>query len=165
MDSGATIDPSGERRLWPLPFAALILFSVFARLPARADTIVSLTFDDNTSGHATAAQILNQYGMKGTFYVNSARIGTSSAYLTLNQLRSIAASGHEIAGHTLNHLNLTQQSAAEARRQVCDDRAQLQAWGFNPVSFAYPFGAFNGSVQDIVEDCGFDARGARRPSR
>lgn len=118
-------------------------------------TIVSLTFDDGTAGHALARQILDAHGLKGTFYVNSGQIGTSGYYMTLSDLRAIHARGHEIAGHTLNHPDVTTLVDAERRHQICDDRARLVQWGFNPVSFAYPFGAYDSQAQAVVRSCGY----------
>jgi len=47
-------------------------------------------------------------------------------------------------------------SAAEAERQVCDDRAALINAGFNVTDFAYPYGASNETVQATVKKCGYE---------
>ena len=41
--------------------------------PAQAagPTVVSLTFDDGNADQMTAAQIMNTYGLDGTFYITS----------------------------------------------------------------------------------------------
>jgi peptidoglycan/xylan/chitin deacetylase (PgdA/CDA1 family) len=145
---------AGSRRLLLWRWAALFFLGGPGALSA-AETIVSLTFDDNTAGHALAARILSERGLKGTFYVNSGRIGSASSYLSRDDLRVMASDGHEIAGHTVSHANLTELPAGEVRRQVCEDRERLQEWGFEPVSFAYPFGAFNDIAQQAVRDCGY----------
>lgn len=119
-------------------------------------TIVSLTFDDTFAAHFQAASMLETRGMRGTFYVNSPRFGRSG-YLTLDQARTLEASGHEIAGHTLDHSNLTTVTVEEAQRQICDDRDALLALGFDVTSFAYPFGADNATVQRIVGDCNYNS--------
>ena len=38
---------------------------------------------------------------------------------------------------------------------MCNDRTALIQHGLDPVAFAYPFGASNLSVKDIVKGCGF----------
>lgn len=118
-------------------------------------TVVSLTFDDGTADHSLGSQILAQRGLRGTFFVNSAQIGTSGYYLTLSQLRAIAAGGHEIGGHTLHHLDLVTLSPAERTRQICSDRDKLVEWGFAPSSFAYPFGSYDAAAQRTVLECGY----------
>jgi peptidoglycan/xylan/chitin deacetylase (PgdA/CDA1 family) len=128
---------------------------VAASTAPRSALAVSLTFDDGSAGQAQAGQILASRGLKGTFYVNSAQLGTSGFYMTLADVQALAAAGHEVGGHTLHHVDLTTVTATEARRQVCEDRAQLAAWGLDPASFAYPFGRFNDPVKGFVRDCGY----------
>src|SRR5262245_50344537 len=62
-------------------------------------TVVSLTFDDSLADQNQTGAMLAQRGMRGTYYVNSGRVGLAG-YLTQSQLRSLANAGHEIAGHT-----------------------------------------------------------------
>lgn len=136
-----------------------ILLALTLRAGA-AQTVVSLNFDDNLGTQRIAQRVLNERGLKATFFVNTSYVGTSAYYLSLSDLSSLASQGHEIAGHTLTHQNLTALSSAEARRQVCDDRQKLINWGLNPVNFAYPVGPYNASAQAIVRDCGYaSARG------
>ena len=47
------------------------------------------------------------------------------------QVDSLAAQGHEIAGHTLDHTSAFRPDRAEQRRQICDDAAALRARGYN----------------------------------
>lgn len=137
-----------------------VLALAFA-LPARAAvvgprTVVSLTFDDAYQDHAAAREILDARGLRGTFYVNSPRIvGVNSLYMNRAQLDALAAAGHEVGGHTLDHANLTQQTPAEMRRQICDDRRNLIDLGYAPVSLAYPYGASDAAVQEAARDCGY----------
>jgi peptidoglycan/xylan/chitin deacetylase (PgdA/CDA1 family) len=132
-------------------------------MPARlvgAATVISVTFDDGWADNVTAASLLRDYGMRGTFYVNTNTVGTS-AHLSWAQLAAMEADGHEIGGHALDHVDLTGVDAREAHRQILDDRARLTARGFAASSFAYPFGAFNSTVEHIVRDSGYaSARGA-----
>jgi hypothetical protein len=80
--------------------------------------------------------------------------------MTWRQLSDLAADGHEIGGHAVDHVKLTTVSSSEARHQIADDRQTLIAHGFNATDFAYPFGAYNASVKAIVEGCGYSS--ARR---
>jgi peptidoglycan/xylan/chitin deacetylase (PgdA/CDA1 family) len=123
---------------------------------AAARTVVTIQFDDGTADAFDALAILQAHGMRATFYVNSGLIGTTG-HMSWDQLQSLAQAGNEIAGHTLTHENLRGLSPAEARRQVCDDRASLFAHGFQPTSFAYPFGRFDDGVKQIVRDCGYNS--------
>jgi len=128
--------------------------------PVRASdgplTVVSLTFDDGSSSQLTAAALMHDRGMPGTFYVNSGSVG-KAGYATRAQLEQLAEDGHEIGGHTLNHVNLPALPADEAKRQICLDRANLTAWGFSVRSFAYPFAETTPAVGDLVRDCGYNS--------
>lgn len=121
-----------------------------------ATTIVALTFDDTFSDNFQVGSILSARDMRGVFYVNSSRFG-ASGYMTRDQLLTLQRHGHEIAGHTISHANLTQISEADGRAQVCNDRYALMEAGFAVTSFAYPFGANNATAEQIVDDCGYNS--------
>lgn len=141
-----------------LPLCALaLLVSAFSRAGGSSPAIVSLTFDDGTSSQPQAAAALDARGLKGTFYVNSAMLGTSGWYMTLNDVRGLAAAGHEIGGHTLHHAHLTTLTTDQAQSEICADRQNLLSWGFQPTDFAYPFGEYDASVESIVRGCGYSS--------
>jgi peptidoglycan/xylan/chitin deacetylase (PgdA/CDA1 family) len=130
-------------------------------IPARADTVVSLAFDGAQASQAQAQVqfLLASHGMKGSFFVNSERVGTSDFYMTWQQVDELAADGHEIGGRTLAHVNLMDPDVPEGekRRQVCEDRQNLITRGYDPVTFAYPGGWGDAVAESIVSDCGYEA--------
>jgi hypothetical protein len=127
-----------------------------ARAQGEPVTVVSLTFDDGDADQAIAARILAAHQLPGTFYIITGAVG-SPGYLTLADIRQLAAQGNEIGGHTVSHLDLTQVSEPEARRQVCESRSILTHWGFRVTSFAYPDGSQNPEVRKIVQQCGYNS--------
>ena len=150
---------AGVRRTIAAVVAAMAMATVLAVAQPEADatapTIVTLTFDDGHTSHDALITPLQSRGMAGTFYVNSAKLGSSSYYMTWDDVRALADAGNEIGGHTLDHARLTRVSTTEAQRQVCADRASLQQHGFAAASFAYPYGDVNSSVESIVQACGY----------
>lgn len=131
---------------------------------------VLLTFDDAFADFYTAVlPVLRRYALAATLYVPTRYVGESSRWLlaegetdrsmlTWTQLREIASSGVECAGHSHTHPQLdrlpARQLAEEVYRpkQVLEDRLQI------PVrSFAYPFGYYNRSVRQAVEDAGYSS--------
>jgi peptidoglycan/xylan/chitin deacetylase (PgdA/CDA1 family) len=143
--------------LFLLLASASSAWNVPAARAAAASTVVSLTFDDGSADQALAGRMLGERGLKGTFYINSAQLGSSSWYMTRAQVDALRAAGHEIGGHTLSHPALDTIASTEAVRQICDDRANLVAWGYDPVSFAYPFGSYNAAIQSMVRACGYSS--------
>ncbi|GGK07398.1 hypothetical protein GCM10010123_41630 [Pilimelia anulata] len=153
-----------RRAVWPVTLAvaagaALVAASSYADTEPK-QTIVSLTFDDGVRGHLTeAAPLLNARGMRGTFYVNSGRIG-ATGFLSQADLEALRAQGHEIGGHTTDHVDLPTLSADDQRREICDDRVALLDRGFAVRSLAYPYGDADATTKEIAADCGYNsARG------
>ncbi len=117
-------------------------------------TTVVLGFDDGLTSQFAHRSILDAHGVKATYFINSNKVGTSS-HATWADITQLAAEGHEIGGHTLDHARLTSVTAAEQKRQVCDDRLALIVHGFDVRNFAYPFGAWDANVKNVVAGCGY----------
>lgn len=132
------------------------LVLVLAPAPALAagETVVTIQFDDGNADTYAALAILRARGAKATFYVNTGTIG-DAAHLSWTQLAELAAAGNEITGHGVDHLNLKKMKIDALRHQVCDDRAALVARGYPALSFAYPFGAFDDQVKNVLAECGY----------
>jgi peptidoglycan/xylan/chitin deacetylase (PgdA/CDA1 family) len=145
----------GEARVAPLRDGEEQSYQPFVAEP----TIVSLTFDDATSDQYVLRSLLTEYSMRATFYVNSGTIG-GPGFMTWAQLSALAGDGHEIGGHTRDHVELTRVGLREALRQILLDRRALTERGFRITSFAYPYGDYNASVARMVRTCGYTS--ARR---
>jgi peptidoglycan/xylan/chitin deacetylase (PgdA/CDA1 family) len=117
-------------------------------------TVVTIQFDDGNADVFQWISGLNNHGFPATFYVNSGTIDTTG-HLTWNQLTSLNQAGNDIGSHTIDHVDLKKLKLAAARFQVCQDRVNLAAHGFQPESFAYPFGDTNSTVEtQVVKYCG-----------
>ncbi len=114
----------------------------------------TLSFDDGVVQDIRFIELLNKYGLKGTFNLNSGLLGQGGILtmegksichykLRREDIREIYA-GHEIAGHTLTHPNLTKHYEREILRQVEVDRYDLsEIAGYEVVGMAYPCGGVN----------------------
>lgn len=130
-----------------------------------ARTVVSFTWGGGLGDQIGALPVFQRYRMHATFYVPSGLVcqpGTSpgcarSPYLTLAEVRQIAADGHEIGGLSVQHVPLAGLPAAEAQREICDDRVNLSRWGFRVTDFAYPFAQVNRTLQDLARRCGYNS--------
>lgn len=115
---------------------------------------VTFSFDDGVTQDIRLVELLNQYGLKATFNLNSLTLGTRGmlghegkriAHYKIHKedVRGLYA-GHEVASHTLDHPNLTQLPDDEVLRQVVEDQKNLeQLVGYPIVGFAYPCGGKN----------------------
>jgi peptidoglycan/xylan/chitin deacetylase (PgdA/CDA1 family) len=123
------------------------------------NTAVSLTFDDGDADNYSVRSVLAENNLHATFYIVSG-FTNSNGYMTDNQLRDLYNDGNEIGGHTLSHTNLADVHGADLKREVCQDRSNLLAYGFDVTSFAYPFGHYDDEAKQVVMDCGYsNARG------
>jgi len=109
--------------------------------------LVSVTFDDGWANqYDNALPVLKRDGVPGTFYLISGYLNASQ-YMTVAQAKQVQTAGNEIGSHTINHPNLTTLSGAELTAQLADSKTALEA-NFGPVyDLAYPYGAFNSTVQ------------------
>ena len=161
----------GERILVPATACALLAAALVAcgagrnqvagASTASADgslNVVSLTFDDGDADNFAVAPLLEQYGLRATWYIPSGLVG-QPGYMNWDQLRALADGGNEIGGHSLDHINVGDLHGAELKHQVCDDRSNLLEHGFDPLSFAYPYGGISDEAKTVVRECGYlDAR-------
>ncbi|WP_437910592.1 polysaccharide deacetylase family protein [Sorangium sp. So ce327] len=160
-ESGCARRPATRRRQAALAFvvaclAAVLLSPVHVTGRHPGALVVSIEFDDTLADQLSVRSILAQHRMHATFFVNSGVLGRPG-YLTVAQLRALASDGHEIGGHTVNHMRLPGLSASEQRRQICDDRRALLALGFAVSDFAYPWGAHDSVSTALVRACGYDS--------
>lgn len=128
--------------------------------PALTPTIVSLSFDDALVGQYAVRGLLYAHHLHATFYVNSHNVDISKlGVMTWSQIHDLAADGNDIGGHTLTHVSLTDPNTTFDSKwhEACDDRARLQAQGFDPVSFAYPYGDDDATAEKIVRGCGYQS--------
>ena len=119
-------------------------------------TVVTLGFDDGYADQYNARSILASRGMHATFFVNSGVVGDST-HMTWAQLEDLYADGNEVAGHSLTHASLKPLKGYALLHEVCDDRVNLFNHGFQPTSFAYPFGSYNSTTQQALKTCGYNS--------
>lgn len=128
-------------------------------LPQRP-MVVSLTFDDGLRSQYGLREIFSRHDVASTFYINSGAVDAGEAgTMTWDEIRDLQAAGHDVGGHTTNHINMlsTETSYEFKTRQTCDDRQRLLEEGLNAVSFAYPFGAMDATAQTFVRGCGYQS--------
>src|SRR6266516_4062831 len=123
-------------------------------------TVVSLTFDDAYQDQWLYARpLLLSYHMNATLYViTSDSDKPYECCMSFAQLRTMQGEGNDIGGHGVSHLNLTDRAVTRGQKvaDVCGSRADLIRKGIHdPVSYAYPFGAFNAAAERVVKQCGY----------
>ena len=123
------------------------------------DKIFLISFDDGTVWDGRFVDLLNKYGMKATFNLNSGledyvwhyedRFPVRRQILseTVEQYR-----GHEIASHSLHHHWLNSLTPPQLSREVGEDCENLRKiFGLKEIGFGVPFTACGQREINIIK--------------
>lgn len=128
--------------------------------------IISFTFDDvPKTAVINGAKILNNYGIKGTFYLSLGLLGGYSdvglPIADRNDIENLISDGHEIGDHTYSHLRAFEVSDEEYEESILRNREKMDVLfhGYKFKSFAYPFGSVSPGKKRIVRKYYKIARG------
>jgi peptidoglycan/xylan/chitin deacetylase (PgdA/CDA1 family) len=113
--------------------------------------LVSFTFDDVPRSAATlGADLLDDHGGRGTFYVAGGLVGRPSPEWKMVDADGVCAlheDGHEIGCHTYSHRRACDLDAATMQAEIEGNRRYFRSLDptINVRNFAYPYGF--GSIQ------------------
>lgn len=131
------------------------------RFPDGRDRALTFSYDDGVIQDMRLVELLNRYGMKGTFNLNSGLYNSETdrsinRRMTERQITELFAnSPHEVACHSYTHPSLTECSSGCATYEVIKDREALEAqFGTVIRGMAYPYGTVNDEVVDALKACG-----------
>ena len=100
--------------------------------------------------------ILQRYHFTGIAYIVYNYIGIRN-YMSAAQIQAVYAAGWEIGSHSLSHADLTARPERQ-KDEIVESRRQLEALlGIPILSFAYPFGAYDGDSLHYVHQAGYVA--------
>lgn len=137
----------------------------FMRFPGGRAKALTFSYDDGVQQDKKLIEILDRYGMKGTFNINaglfapegtvypegkiSRRMTKKEAYNLYNN------SGHEVAIHGYYHPYLDNIPTSEMVDEIIMDRKALEEMFSKRIDGgAYPFGKFNDDVVNALKLCG-----------
>ena len=125
----------------------------------------SITYDDGITQDIRFVELLNKYGLKGTFNLNSElmRDGfewTHETGLVVKRLSPKVVvdlyEGHEVASHTLTHPYMNELSEDEISHQMGQDKQNLEELFQREIfGFAVPFDYYSDLIAKCAEECGF----------
>ena len=123
--------------------------------PEGKSKALILSFDDGTIADKRLVKLLNDYGLKGTFHLNSNKLNTKG-YLAKDEVKNLFL-GHEVSVHSANHPGLSGMSKIDIVYEVVEDRKELEKLTGSMVrGMAYPFGSYDNLVVETVSGLGIE---------
>jgi peptidoglycan/xylan/chitin deacetylase (PgdA/CDA1 family) len=132
---------------------------------------LTLSYDDGVEQDRKLVEILNRYGIKAAFNLNSGIQSGSSRWqnreVSIRRMNTASLPelyrGHEIAVHSLTHPHLENMDEETVINELEQDKLNLERiFNTKVYGMAYPFGTFNDTVIEAVRRCGFlYARGVK----
>lgn len=120
---------------------------------------VTFSYDDGVTQDIRFIELLDRYGLRGTFNINLGRQRETDTFQKSDILvRHIPAkdltavyAGHEVAGHTYMHAHLEMMGDDGVREEIrrCHDGLQ-QLFGYEIKGMAYPYGTYNHRTIEIL---------------
>ncbi len=122
---------------------------------------VTFSYDDGITQDRRLIEILDKYGLKCTFNLNSQLLGTAKSLIceekTVAHVKPRAVEvkeiyqNHEVAAHTLTHPHLYGLPEEELIRQVEEDRKILsEIMGYEVQGMAYPYGDSDDRIAEVI---------------
>ncbi len=130
----------------------------YMRFPDGKAKALTFSYDDGVKADKKLISILDKYGLKGTFNLNSklfdcerwhGRMDESQTYLTYY------GGKHEVALHGARHIFMHRVPLAEAVNEIVQNRVWLEnKFGRIVNGMAYAYNSFNDDIVDMLKMCG-----------
>ncbi len=116
----------------------------------------AFTFDDGGSSSLLIAELLEEHGWRGHFFVTTGFVGRRG-FLAEDGVRELAARGHVVGSHSATHPQyMGRLSRGELDREWGDSRAELERiLGSPPAVAAIPGGYFSRTVAESAAAAGY----------
>ena len=101
----------------------------YMRFPGGMEKAITFSYDDGVVADKKLIAILDKYGLKGTFNLNSKLFNVPAWHGRMDEEQTINTfknSGHEVALHGARHIFLGKVPLPLAVKEVADNRAYLE---------------------------------------
>lgn len=125
--------------------------------------VLTLSYDDGVVQDIKLIGIMDKYGLKGTFNINSGLYFPEDTQrekfygrMKLSEAKQLYSnSGHEVAVHAYTHPPLDRLKHEEVICEIIKDRTSIeQEYKTVARGMAYPYGTYSNEVMDILKMCG-----------
>jgi hypothetical protein len=116
---------------------------MYWRYPGFKMKAITLSYDDGRNFDRQMVEILDKYGVRCTFNLNSSKLFTGSDKFVTPEEMPELYKNHEVAVHTLNHPHMHTLSPGQVAYQLMADRKNLEDIMGMPVEgMAYPYNLY-----------------------
>lgn len=116
-----------------------------------------ITFDDGRdTDYAFAVPLLEKYGLKATFFVTAGLIENRPGFMTWEQIKELAALGHDVQSHGWSHALLNRVDERSLYEELSRSREELQARIGKPIdAISLPGGRWTPHVLEACSMVGY----------
>jgi peptidoglycan/xylan/chitin deacetylase (PgdA/CDA1 family) len=128
---------------------------IYTCFPGGKHKVLTLSYDDGRLEDRKLVEILNRYGIKATFHLNSGLCGNENR-ISPEEWPALYQ-GHEVACHTVLHPTIARCPIEQVAMQVLEDRKNLENVMQYPVrGMSYPNGSYNDKILDLLPGLGIE---------
>lgn len=129
--------------------------NIYVCFPGGKHKVLTLSYDDGRTADRRLVAILNEYGIKGTFHLNSGLMDSGDR-VRADEIKELY-SGHEVAAHTLTHPTIERCPDEQILQEILEDRKKLEEIVKYPVrGLSYPNGSYNKRIADLLQYTGIE---------
>ena len=92
--------------------------------PEGKHKVLTLSYDDGKEADRRLVSIMNRYGIKGSFHLNSGLLGKEDR-ISRDEVARLYK-GHEISAHTVTHPTIARSPKEQLIEEVIEDRKNLE---------------------------------------
>lgn len=141
------------------------MHKIYLRYPGFKTKAVTLSYDDGVEQDRQFMEIIDRYGLKCTFNLNSGQLydeeqtfAPGKIHRRMTKKATVELyknSVHEVAAHTLTHPFINEIPPYLLAEQVLEDRKNLEnLFEREVVGMAYPYGLCDDSIMEVCKNCG-----------
>lgn len=129
---------------------------IAAEVPLR---YIVISFDDGYRSFLKAAEILDKYNVRGTFFLTKDWCEGKGEFLNDREIYDLSCR-HEVGGHSVTHPNLTLLSNDQIKWELSESKSWLEGIvGSQVKSFSIPGGYNNSNINEIATNLGYNTVG------
>ncbi|MCY9668094.1 polysaccharide deacetylase family protein [Paenibacillus alginolyticus] len=128
---------------------------IMMTFPQGKHKVLTMSYDDGKAADMRLVELFNNYGIKGTFHLNSGLLGTGDR-ISEEQVADLYQR-HEVSAHTSTHPTIARCPKEQIIEEMFEDRKRLENLvGYTVRGLSYPNGSFNKQIKDMLPYLGVE---------